>query len=232
MKEINNYILEKLKLNKDVNLKDNSLYLIHPKNEIYKYIQNNYNYKHYLFSFTEDGLYYGIFYKNEIIDICKKCNYKKDYLNIFKIINPSLLNKSRKEIINKLENSKNSPYNNEDFEYIYKIDDFLNESILEKLKIDKDSEIKNPYKDIPLDVTLSHIMGDFMRQTIKITMYDISKSDKDEITIEMNKDAGALIYQEIKYKLNELKDFYNIKDIKIDTTGSNYIIKIKYEESK
>lgn len=107
----------------------------------------------------------------------------------------------------------------------------INEYILEKLKIDKDTEIENPYKGIPLENTLSHLMGDFYKEFFILNMYDVSKSGDDEITIEINKEAKSL-YPEIKDKLDELSDFYKIYEIEENSDQENFKIIIKYEESE
>ena len=103
--------------------------------------------------------------------------------------------------------------------------------IMEKLKIDKDIKIENPYKDTPLDIALSHIMGEIYRENVIITAYDVSKPSKNEIIIEINKKASSL-YPEIREKIDELEDFYNIIGIDTDNTGDNFKIMIEYEESE
>ena len=106
----------------------------------------------------------------------------------------------------------------------------LDTYIIEKLKIDKDTKIENPYKGVSLETTLSHFMGDLMRKNVEITMYDVSKTDNDEIIIETNNEI-RIYYPQIKKSIEEnFGDYYDITSITWSLAQSKIII--KYEESK
>ena len=106
----------------------------------------------------------------------------------------------------------------------------INQYILEKLKIDKDSNINDKYKDIDLESALSHMMGDMMRSNVEFTYYDVSKTGDDEFTIETNNEVRIFYPQIKKYIEEELSDYYHITSITWTLAQSKIII--KYEESK
>lgn len=106
----------------------------------------------------------------------------------------------------------------------------LNQYILEKLKIDKDSNINDRYKDIDLEAALSHMMGEMMRSNVEFTYYDVSRTGDNEFTIETNNEVRMFYPQIKKYIQEELSGYYHITSITWTLTQSKIII--KYEESK
>ena len=107
----------------------------------------------------------------------------------------------------------------------------LNLYIIEKLKIDKDTKLENPYEGIPLKDTLSHLLYDIYRENTKLSMYDVIDDDKEEITIILNKEIKSYI-DEIVNQIKELIGFYNIIGIMTKDDPDNLKIIVQYEKSK
>lgn len=96
--------------------------------------------------------------------------------------------------------------------------------ILEKLHIDKDTKLPDHYKNDEFVDAIKDFMAEYVKSNSRLTSYVVTKEEDNKIFISTNPDF-RIYYPELKkYILNKFDSLYEINKINWDLAKSIFII--------